>query len=251
MDLHRGGQATAVGVVSGTDVSLLLATYNERENIAEVIDGVLDYLPPDAEVIVVDDDSPDGTLAAVEAYDDPRVRGILRTNARGLASAYRVGIEASRGRLVGWMDADLAMPADRLPVMIRACDVHDIVVGSRYVAGGRDIRAPSRVYSSVAINFVARTMLGSSVRDMTSGFVMTRRASLDRLDFRSEGHGEYFIEMLVAAERAGLRVAEVPYTLTERTRGVSKSAGTKRAFLRHGARYATRIGECLLKHGRL
>lgn len=237
--------------MSDVDVSLILATYNERENIAEVIEGVLEHLPSSSEVVVVDDNSPDGTFEAVKAVDDRRVRAMLRTDARGLASAYARGIEASRGRLIGWMDADLAMPADRLPVMIDACAEHDFVVGSRFVPGGDDVRAPSRVYTSVLINEVARTVLGSSVRDLTSGFVMARRGSLDRVTLRYEGHGEYFMELILAAEHAGLSVIEIPYTLVERTRGESKSAGSKRAFFRHGIRYAARIGETLRKHGRL
>ncbi|MFH0960116.1 MAG: glycosyltransferase, partial [Pseudomonadota bacterium] len=111
-------------------VSIVLATYNERENILDTISSIFEHVKDSTEVIVVDDDSSDKTWQLVEELNDPRVKLIRRVETRGLASAFNRGVIESRGEVVGWMDADMCMPPSLLPDMISKLDEYDIVVGS-------------------------------------------------------------------------------------------------------------------------
>ena len=221
--------------------SIILATYNERENIGEVIQGIFEHVPGEVEVIVVDDDSPDRTWRQVEEMDDARVKLIRRVSTRGLASAFNRGIIESRGCLVGWMDADTTMPVQLLPLMIEKLSDNDVVIGSRYAPGGSDNRHWFRVSASRCINRLAQVVLGYGIRDYDSGFVVLRRSVFDKVSIIPTGYGAYFMEFLYTCRRKGLTVAEVPYSFTDRTRGVSKSAPSLIRFLWTGAGYVARI----------
>src|SRR2546427_4268717 len=128
-------------------VSIILATYNERENICATIQGIFQYVSDSVEVIVVDDDSPDNTWLVANSIEDRRVKVIRRIGTRGLATAFNRGIIESRGEIVGWMDADMSMPPRLLPQMIEKLKDYDIVIGSRYVEGAKDDRHYLRVRS--------------------------------------------------------------------------------------------------------
>lgn len=231
---------------SSPKVTIILATYNEIENITDMIDSVFEALPTDAEIVLVDDDSPDGTWQLVEDRNDKRIRVIRRIGERGLASAYERGIQEARGEIVGWLDCDLGMPASLLPKMIDYLDTVDVVVGSRYVAGGRDERDFIRVFASHLVNGFARMVLGPHVFDYDSGFIVLKKSVLDTVSFRAKGHGEYFIELLHRARKAGFLIFEVGYVFTDRTRGESKSAPGLIPFLRTGLDYVKRIIEVKL-----
>ena len=204
-------------------VSIILPTYNELETIGDRIQSILESVGDPVEIIVVDDDSPDGTWRLVQELDDPRVKVIRREGTRGLASAINRGIIDSSGELVGWMDADMSMPADRLPVMIESTDQFPVVVGSRYVEGGKDDRPRFRVVTSRMINWLAGTVLGGGIKDYDSGFIMLRREVFDQATLLPIGYGAYFIDFLFTCRRKGISVLEIPYTLVDRTRGSSKS----------------------------
>ncbi|OGW63160.1 MAG: hypothetical protein A2V83_05510 [Nitrospirae bacterium RBG_16_64_22] len=224
-------------------MTVVLPTFNERDNIAPLIEACLAALEKDAEVVVVDDDSPDGTgdiVAAIEQRD-PRVRLVRRRRGLGLASAIRDGVEAARGDLVAWMDCDFSMPPAVLPVMRRALDSVDIVVGSRYVGAAADRRDDRRaVLGSRVINAFARFLLGGVVTDYTSGFVAARKEVVTTLGIRN-GYGEYCIDLLARAERAGYRVAEIPYECVPRAAGESKTATSWSGYLRRGWPYVQTI----------
>ncbi len=222
-------------------VSIILATYNELENITLTISAIFEHLGDDVEVIVVDDDSPDGTWRLVENMDDPRVILIRRVATRGLASAFNRGIIESRGEYVGWMDADMCMPPTMLPAMIESLKTHDICIGSRYAPGGCDDRTRLRVLCSRAINGLASVVLGGGIRDYDSGFVVLRRSVFDRVSIIPTGYGAYFMEFLYACHRKGLSIHEMPYHFTDRALGVSKSAPNIYRFLVTGAGYVSRI----------
>jgi dolichol-phosphate mannosyltransferase len=222
-------------------VSIVLATFNERENILDTIRGIFEHLGESTEVIVVDDDSPDGTWKLARDLDDPRVKVIRRVGTRGLASAFNRGILESRGAVVGWMDADMCMPPAMLPGMVRLLDDYDVVVGSRYAPGGRDDRAWLRVAASRWINGLATLVLGYGIRDYDSGFVVLRRSVFDRVTVIPTGYGAYFMEFLYDCRRKGLSVKEVPYTFRDRQKGVSKSAPSLWRFFRTGVQYVVRI----------
>jgi len=199
-------------------LTVILPTYNERENIPILIDGILRHVKTPVQVLVVDDDSPDGTWQVVQeiAAREPRVRLLHRTTERGLTSAIWAGIRAADTDAVSWMDCDLAMPPEVIPALLaRLAEGADIALGSRYVPGGSDPghSLMARVFS-VTINLFASLLLGWRVRDYTSGFIATRRTVFDlptgqhgepvepaecgRITLRGD-YGEYCIDLLARA----------------------------------------------------
>ncbi|MCW5877462.1 MAG: glycosyltransferase [Anaerolineales bacterium] len=221
-------------------VSIVIPTYNERENIVELIEALRAEIRPPLEIIVVDDNSPDGTAHQVAALGLPEVV-LIRRKARGLAAAFHRGILEARGDIIGWMDADMTMPAAVMAQLIAQLDDCDIAIGSRYVEGGSDSRHPLRVWASHAINGFARLVLGGHVRDYDSGFIAIRRSVFDHVTLIPFGYGEYFIEFIYDAQRAGLRVREVGYAFRDRSVGLSKSAPSLISFLVTGFRYVLRV----------
>ncbi|MGQ9567586.1 MAG: polyprenol monophosphomannose synthase [Anaerolineae bacterium] len=220
-------------------VSVVLPTYNERDNIGPLIQALLAQVQEPVEVWVVDDDSPDGTWQVVQALaeEDPRVHLLRRVGERGLTSALAAGIAASRGEVVVWMDCDFSMPPEVVPRLVAALGGADVAVGSRYVRGGQDVGHSwmARAFSW-AINLFASLLLGWGVRDYTSGFVAARREVLERIPLRGD-YGEYCIDFLYRAQRAGCRVVEIPYTCAERASGESKTGANVLDYLRRGWKY--------------
>ncbi len=224
-------------------VSVVLPTYNERENIEELIGEILPRLPEGSEVLVVDDDSPDGTWRIIEAMAgrDPRVRLLRRTENRGLTSALREGIAATRNRRVIWMDADFAHPPAFLPEMIAQPAEFDVVVASRYAPGGRDGReSMARRGVSYILNLAGRHVAGSWVRDLSSGFLRVEKSVFDRVPLRGH-YGDYCIDFLVRAEQAGFRIREIPFTNIERHKGTSKTTHNVLIFSRYALIYLRTI----------
>lgn len=227
-------------------VSFLLATYNERENIQSLIESAICEIGDPIEVIVVDDNSPDGTADAIAAMHDPRVKVIKRTRTRGLASAYMRGMIESRGEILCWMDADGCMPMEMVPQMIAKLGEYDAVVGSRFAEGGTDKRDQGRVWASVLITGLARVVLGCKTKDIDSGFMVMKRECFDTALFSPTGYGEYFIELVYNMERHGLKVLEMGYPFRDRdeTEGQSKSFQSWVRFLLLGSKYVLRILRC-------
>lgn len=224
-------------------ISIVLATYNERELIETTITKLLAEAPEEMEIIVVDDDSPDNTWHLVESLDLPNVKVIRRRGTRGLASAFNRGIIESRGDYIGWMDADMSMPPSMIPKMYRkiVSEGYDVVIGSRYAPGGFDDRSRLRTLSSRLINGFASLVLDYGIRDYDSGFVLIRRSVLDSVTIIPRGYGEYFIEFIYNACAKGLRVTEIGYYFRDRTEGVSKSAPSLLRFFASGIGYVVRI----------
>jgi dolichol-phosphate mannosyltransferase len=217
--------------VSGTRpaVSVVLPTYDEAGNIASLIERISAALAGAGltyEVIVVDDSSPDGTAQVVRDRfgECPEVRLMVRTDERGLASAIRRGIEASRGDAVAVMDTDFNHPPEMLPQMVDFLRYYDLVIGSRFVMGGgmEDVR---RYLMSYAFNFGIRVALRTQIQDNLSGFFTARRETLDLFEFGTifYGYGDYFIRLLLAAWRRRLRLLEVPVFYELRRHGESKT----------------------------
>jgi dolichol-phosphate mannosyltransferase len=207
---------------------VVIPTYNE----AETIEGLLDAVhrsSPDVDVLIVDDNSPDGTAALVR--DHGRAYLLSRDGKHGLGSAYRAGFAWAirRGyRIIAQMDADLSHPPERLAALISALADADVAVGSRYVPGG-GIDAWTRLRRLISAwgNLFARVVLGLRVHDATAGFKAFRRAALqeiDVLDSTSDGYC-FQIENAWRAQQKGLRVVEVPIRFTDRTEGTSKMSG--------------------------
>ncbi len=222
-------------------ISIVLATYNERENIVDTIQSIFDHVKDPVEVIVVDDDSADETWQLVENLQDPRIVVIRRVDTRGLASAFNRGIIESRGEIVGWLDADMCMPPSMLPGMIDKLNEYDIVIGSRYALGGKDDRAALRVISSRLINGLAGLVLGYGIKDYDSGFVVLRRTVFNKVSIIPTGYGAYFMEFLYTCRKKGLTVCEIPYVFRDRAKGISKSAPSIYRFFKTGMQYVIRI----------
>lgn len=224
-------------------VSVVLPTYDERENIGVLIERILAAVQRPVEIVVVDDDSPDGTwqLVGAMAENDERIRLLRRTDERGLTSALMAGIELARGDVIAWMDCDLSMPPEVLPTLLEATDQVDIAVGSRYVQGGADIghSLVGRLFSRT-INLWASLLLGWKVKDYTSGFMAVRRHVFDRIKLRGD-YGEYCIDLLARAQRMGFSVREVPYHCVPRLQGESKTATNAWGYLRRGWKYVLTV----------
>lgn len=209
---------------------VVIPTYNEIENITTVLGLALDAAP-DADVLVVDDSSPDGTADAVRAHPavGARVHLLVRAEKSGLGAAYRAGF--AWGRAQGYdvlieMDADLSHDPHDLPRLLGAiADGADLAIGSRYVPGGSipDWAWHRKLLSDWG-NRYTRGMLGLGVRDTTAGFRAYRGALLDRLDLDAigaEGYG-FQIEMTYRSVQAGAAITEIPIAFTDRTEGTSK-----------------------------
>ena len=214
-------------------VLVIVPTYNERDNIETIIDRVLRSVP-DANVLVVDDSSPDGTgkIADELAVNDSRVHVLHRTAKAGLGAAYiagfRWGLERGYDVLVE-MDADGSHAPEQLPRLLAALREADLVLGSRWVAGGTVVNWPlSRELLSRSANLYTRVALGLSVRDATGGYRVYRRRVLDSIDLTEVASQGYCFQVDLAwrAVLAGFRVVEVPITFVDRERGESKMSGT-------------------------
>ncbi|MCS7261334.1 MAG: polyprenol monophosphomannose synthase [Anaerolineae bacterium] len=228
-----------------TDISLILPTYNERENIIPLIQRALAALADyQVEIIVVDDDSPDGTWREVAnlAEHNARVRLIHRTQERGLTTAIATGIAQARGRWVAWMDCDLSMPPEDLTRLAQALESGaDMAVGSRYLPGGGDVgHSWTALAFSRVINWGASLLLDRRLTDYTSGFVMARREVLAHIPLRGD-YGEYCIDLLYRALRMGFRIVEVPYVCVPRQAGESKTATNLLGFFRRGWKYVITV----------
>jgi len=210
-------------------VLVVIPTYNERENLEPIVKRLHDALPK-AHVLVVDDGSPDGTgeLADTLAAAEARVQVLHRSEKAGLGAAYvagfRWGIEHDYRVLVE-MDADGSHAPEDLPHMLDALSDADLVIGSRYVPGGRVVNWPmSRQLISRGGNLYSRLALGAKVKDITAGYRAYRREVLEKLKLGTVASQGYCFQIDLAWRtiEAGFTVVEVPITFTERAVGQSK-----------------------------
>jgi dolichol-phosphate mannosyltransferase len=206
-----------------------LPTYDERENLAPMIEAILAVVPQ-VEVLVIDDNSPDGTgrLADEIAAREPRVKVLHRAGKEGLGRAYLAGFAWALAHdygLVLEMDCDFSHDPKYLPGMLAAAGEADLVLGSRYVEGGGTVNwGWLRKLISRGGSLYARTILGLSVRDLTGGFKCFRREVLEAIDLASvECTGYAFqIELTYRAARRGFRIRELPIVFADRRVGRSK-----------------------------
>jgi dolichol-phosphate mannosyltransferase len=216
-------------MTTGRKALLCLPTYDERENLAPMIDAILAVVPG-IEVLVIDDNSPDGTgqLADQIAAREPRVKVLHRAGKEGLGRAYLAGFAWALARdygLVLEMDCDFSHDPGYLPAMLAAAEEADLVLGSRYVKGGGTVDwGWLRKLISRGGSFYARTILGLSVRDLTGGFKCFRREVLEAIDLATvECTGYAFqIELTYRAARRGFRIREIPIVFADRRVGQSK-----------------------------
>jgi dolichol-phosphate mannosyltransferase len=211
-------------------VSVILPTYNERDGIAELVAEIVAIgraARLDFEVLVVDDDSPDGTAAHVREVfgGEPAVRVHVRRGERGLATAVWRGLLEARGDLVVVMDSDGNHDPVLVPLMVRCAEEFDVVVGSRYVLGGGMLTSAFRYWASYAFNILIRVVLGLRIHDNLSGYLAFRRPLLDRLEPARVfyGYGDYAVRFLYQVVRQGGRILEIPTVYRFRKGGESKT----------------------------
>ena len=219
---------------------VIVPTYNERENLAK-LSAALRALRGDVHVLVVDDNSPDGTGAIADelAAADACVHVLHRSGKLGLGTAYKAGFAyglAQGFEYICTMDADFSHDPARVPDLLdRAHAGFDLVVGSRYVKGGAILgTTPMRQFISFGANWLAHSILNVTIRDCTAGFRCYRRHVLDTIDLDaifSSGYS-FLVEMAYYCQRAGFQSSEVPITFVNRTEGSSKisKAEIYRAF---------------------
>ncbi len=211
---------------------VVVPTYNERENLPQIVPAILAQ-DPRLEILVVDDTSPDGTGEIADAFAaaDPRVHVLHRPLKQGLGRAYLAGFAWALERdytHVCEMDADFSHDPKNLPRFVDACSDADLVVGSRYASGVNVINWPmSRLLLSWFANKYARWITGLTLTDATGGFKCFRREVLAAIPFdkvRSNGYA-FQIEMSVRAWKKGFRIKELPIIFTDRMEGRSKMNG--------------------------
>lgn len=214
---------------------VIVPTYNEKENIERLV-MQLRFQRGDIRVLVVDDGSPDGTGAIAErlAAADSGVMVVHRSGKLGLGTAYKTGFLFGLNHgypYICTMDADFSHNPESLPALIDLASTGvDLVVGSRYVAGGSIVGSTRmRQFVSYGANWLAHLLLGVSIRDCTAGFRCYRRRVLDAIDLDSIFSSGYsfLIEMAYYCKKAGFRTGEVPITFVNRTEGASKISKTE------------------------
>jgi dolichol-phosphate mannosyltransferase len=210
----------------------VIPTYNEAQNLPILVAALFAQHIPDYHILVVDDNSPDGTgemAEALSAQFEGKLSVLHRAGKAGLGKAYIQGLRQALddgADVIGMIDADLSHPPERLPDLLAALSQADIAIGSRYVPGGgvdKDWPVWRKGLSWFG-NAYARTILGLPIKDTTGAYRLWRRAALEAIPFeasRSNGY-VFIVELVYLAKLAGLTFAEVPIYFTERTKGDSK-----------------------------
>ena len=214
---------------------VVIPTYNEKENVAEMAAAALANLPPEGMVLFCDDNSPDGTGAIIDnlCAKEPRLAVLHRTKKEGLGRAYMAGfaraLEMGASHIFE-MDCDFSHDPKDLPRMLAAAEEADVVIGSRYVKGGKCVGWPfRRWFISRFGGIFIRLVMGTPVNDPTGGFKCFRRETLEKMgDFSAiQSFGYSFqMEMNYRMWKMGLKLKEIPITFTERRAGHSKITGS-------------------------
>ncbi|MFI6263567.1 polyprenol monophosphomannose synthase [Micromonospora sp. NPDC051006] len=229
MNVATDTRRRSTGVRGVGRVLVVIPTYNEADNVSDIVARVRRAAPA-VEILVADDNSPDGTgvIADALAGTDEHVHVLHREGKQGLGAAYLAGFEWARERgydAVVEMDADGSHAPEDLPALLDAARQADVVIGSRWTSGAQVVNWPlRRLALSRCGNLYARLALGMPVSDATGGYRVYRRSALDAIDLTSvcsQGYS-FQVELSRLAHRAGMRIVEVPITFAERERGSSK-----------------------------
>ncbi|RMF60054.1 MAG: polyprenol monophosphomannose synthase [Calditrichaeota bacterium] len=211
-------------------ILIIIPTYNEAENIENIISEIIALNIPNLSILVVDDNSPDGTHEIVQklAKKDARIHLLKRAGKLGLGTAYVEGFRyalAHTYEFIFEMDADLSHYPGDIPKLLEGAQSADLVIGSRYIYGVNVINWPfSRLFLSLAANWYTRLITGLPVHDCTSGFKCFRRRVLEAIDLdrvSSDGYS-FQIEMTFKAWKKKFTIKEEPIVFVDRTRGNSK-----------------------------
>jgi dolichol-phosphate mannosyltransferase len=238
------------------ETTVVIPTYNEADNLRAITTSLLQQPIPELDILIVDDESPDGTGALADALSRefaPRVRVLHRPAKSGLGTAYIQGFQLAMqngAEYIAQMDADFSHSPDYLPKFLEKIEQYDVVVGSRYVPGGKlDERWSFGRYllSWWANSVYVRLILGLQVRDATAGFKLWRRTALEKINLpQVRANGYIFqVEMAYRAEQCGLRILEYPIYFEDRRIGQSKMS------MRVKWEAASRVWEIRSRYGRM
>ncbi len=235
-----------------TLVSVVLPTYNEAGNIVELCKAIDAAITQPHEIIVVDDNSPDGTSNLISELMSTSSIAALRLETRltdrGLTKSIRRGIEFAQGDVVVWMDCDFSMPPEVIPQLLAKIEEgYDIAVGSRFVKGGKAKGGGEKesllvIVLSQILNIMTRVLLSWNFHDYTSGFIAVRKSVLDQIPLRGD-YGEYFMDFIFRAILRKTKIIEIPYVCVPRRAGESKTAAQ---MWRFGRNYLTTLGRLFL-----
>ena len=227
-------------------ITIILTTYNEKVSIETTINELIKHIN-NVEIIVVDDNSPDGTFEILKNINYPKLKIFSRKKIKGLASAFLLGLINAQGDIIGWVDSNMGSVVKKFPEMISSLENADIAILSRYIDGGKDDRNIIRVISSKAINGLARFILRSKIKDLSSGIFVMRKKVLLHVVPVASGHGEFMVEFLHKAEKKGNKIKEIPYTHPVDIEGNSKSFPSLSKFLVFGFFYVWRLFQAVFR----
>jgi|TARA_B100001971_G_scaffold192967_1_gene197645 dolichol-phosphate mannosyltransferase len=226
-------------------ISIILSTYNEAPVIEETISEIFNNVK-NVEIILVDDNSSDGTLEKVKNINNPNIK-IFSRKFRGLASAFLLGLINSSGDIVGWIDSNLKSAAIKLPEMLNHLNNNDIVLLSRYIKGGKDERRKFRIFASKIVNWLCQLILSKEIKDYTSGMFVMKRNVLITITPICYGHGEFFIEFIYRAHKRGLKIFEIPFVQPPDLEKMSKTTSNIFRFFSFGFYYLIAIFHSLTR----
>ncbi len=233
-------------------VSIILPTFNERDNIVPFIQEIDHVVRSPKEIIVVDDNSPDSTSQAVAEYIKRKKSTTIhietRTHNRGLTNSLWHGIQKARGDIIIWMDSDFSMPPAVIPQLLTKVEEgFDIAIGSRFIQGGRakpmikDSKdAQFLIFLSRVLNVSMRLLFDMNIYDYTSGFIAAKQNIFNHITLRGD-YGEYCIDFLIRATFMNYRIAEIPYSCEPRRFGKSKTGSHIWQYLYRGRTYISTI----------
>ena len=229
--------------------SIIICTYNEVGNIKLAIRDIQNNIP-NSEIILVDDNSTDGTQKEIsEIGVSHNIKIIIRKKINGLASAFQRGLIETEGEYIGWIDTNMTYLTSKFSEMSKLLDEgNDIVILSRYVKDGNDERPNLRALTSRYLNFFCKIIFRSKINDFTSGIFLMKRKLLDDVSILGYGHGNFFIEFLYNIEKKGFKIKEFPYVQKKDLEPIkSKSAPNILKFTYYGVKYIVRIFITLLR----
>lgn len=217
-----------------TNLSIVLPTYNEKDNIIDLINKIKDVVKNHShEIIVVDDNSPDDTFEVCKKYfiDDENIKMILRKANHGLAYSIREGIENAKGEYVVIMDTDFTHDPDLIKQMLNMNTKYNIISGSRFCKGGSMESTMHSILSRV-YNKMIKFILQTKIEDNLGGFFCIKHKNLMQLPFEKifYGYGDYYFRLLYFAKQKNFSIVEIPARYTTRTRGKSKSKFFQMAY---------------------
>ena len=217
-----------------TNLSIVLPTYNEKDNIIDLINKIKDAIQSHSyEIIVVDDNSPDDTFEVCKKYfiDDENIKMILRETNHGLANSIREGIENAKGEYVVIMDTDFTHDPDLIKKMLNINIKYNIISGSRFCKGG-SMESTMHSILSRLYNKMIKFILQTKIEDNLGGFFCIQRKNLMQLPFEKifYGYGDYYFRLLYFAKQKNFSIVEIPARYITRTRGKSKSKFFQMAY---------------------